>query len=67
MSTLIHTSNDDVRVQVSQNTISASLSIAAGDAGVDQNVATDALVISLPQIHSGNIGLTFLFRNTARS
>jgi len=64
MSTLIHTSNDDVRVQVSQNTISASLSIAAGDAGVDQNVATDALVISLPQIHSGNIGLTFLFRNT---
>lgn len=64
MSTLIHTSNDDVRVQVSQNTISESLSIAAGDAGVDQNVATDALVISLPQIHSGNLGLTFLFRNT---
>ena len=64
MSTFIHTSNDDVRVQVSQNTISASLSIPAGDAGVDQNVATDALVISLPQIHSENIGLTYLFRNT---
>jgi|TARA_B110000003_G_scaffold10124_1_gene10366 hypothetical protein len=64
MSTFIHTSNDDVRVQVSQNTISASLSIPAGDAGVDQNVATDALVISLPQIHSENLGLTYLFRNT---
>jgi hypothetical protein len=64
MSTFIHTSNDDVKVQVSQNTISASLSIPAGDAGVDQNVATDALVISLPQIHSENLGLTYLFRNT---
>ena len=42
----------------------ASLSIPAGDAGIDQNVATDALVISLPQIHSENIGLTYLFRNT---
>ena len=50
MSTFIHTS--------------ASLSIPAGDAGIDQNVATDALVISLPQIHSENIGLTYLFRNT---
>ena len=64
MSTFIHTSNDEVRVQVSQNTISASLSIPAEDAGVDQNIATDALVISLPQIHSENIGLTYLFRNT---
>jgi hypothetical protein len=64
MSTLIHTSNDDVRVQVSQNSYGASSSIPAGDAGVDQNISTDGLVVSLPQIHSGNIGLTFLFRNT---
>ncbi len=64
MSTLIHTSNDDVRVQVSQNSYDASSSIPAGDAGVDQNISTDGLVVSLPQIHSGNIGLTFLFRNT---
>lgn len=64
MSTLIHTSNDDVRVQVSQNSYGASSSIPAGDAGVDQNISTDGLVVSLPQIHSENIGLTFLFRNT---
>ena len=64
MSTLIHTSNDDVRVQVSQNSYSASSSIPAGDAGVDQNISTDGLVVSLPQIHSENLGLTFLFRNT---
>lgn len=64
MSTLIHTSNDDVRVQVSQNSYGASSSIPAGDAGVDQNISTDGLVVSLPQIHSENLGLTFLFRNT---
>lgn len=59
MSTLIHTSNDDVRVQVSQNSYGASSSIPAGDAGVDQNISTDGLVVSLPQIHSENLGLTF--------
>jgi hypothetical protein len=64
MSTLIHTSNDDVRVQVSQNSYSASSSILAGDAGVDQNISTDGLVVSLPKIHSENLGLTYLFRNT---
>lgn len=64
MSTKIYTSNDDVYVQVSQNTISASVDIPAGNAGVDQNIATDALVVTLPQIDSANIGLTYLFRNS---
>ena len=64
MATYIDTSNDIVFNQIRQNTITTSLSIAAGDAGIDQNIATDALVITLPQIHSGNIGLTYLFRNT---
>ena len=64
MATYIDTSNDIVFNQVRQNTITTSVSIAAGDAGIDQNIATDALVISLPQIHSGNLGLTYLFRNT---
>ena len=55
MATYIDTSNDIVFNQVRQNTITTSVSIAAGDAGIDQNIATDALVISLPQIHSGNL------------
>jgi|TARA_X000001382_G_scaffold59942_1_gene41233 hypothetical protein len=64
MATYIDTSNDISYNQATQNTITTSVSIPAGDAGIDQNIATDALVISLPQIHSENIGLTYLFRNT---
>ena len=64
MSSYSYTSNDDVKVQVSQKTLSASVSVPAGDAGIDHNIATDALVISLPKIGSGNLGMTFLFRNS---
>lgn len=64
MSTYNYLSNDDVRVKVSQKTLTASVSVPAGDAGIDHNIATDALVISLPKINSGNLGMTFLFRNT---
>ena len=64
MSTYNYLSNDDVRVKVSQETRTASASVPAGDAGIDQNIATDALVMSLPKITSGNLGMTYLFRNT---
>jgi len=64
MSTFNYLSNDVERNQVSQKTLTASVSVPAGDAGIDHNIATDALVISLPKIHSENLGLTFLFRNT---
>tara|TARA_R110002012_G_scaffold98526_4_gene236161 strand:- start:1471 stop:1890 length:420 start_codon:yes stop_codon:yes gene_type:complete len=64
MSSYSYTSNDDVKVQVSQKTLTASVSVPAGDAGIDHNIATDALVMSLPKIGSGNLGMTFLFRNT---
>ena len=64
MSTTTTTSNDIVYVQARQNTITASGDVVAGDAGIDQNVATDALVITLPKIEAGNLGMTFLFRNT---
>jgi len=64
MSTTSTTSNDIVYVQSRQNTITATGDIAAGDAGIDQNVATDALVLTLPKIEAGNLGMTFLFRNT---
>jgi hypothetical protein len=52
------------RNQVSQKTLSASVSVPGQDAGIDHNIATDALVVSLPKIHSENLGMTFLFRNT---
>jgi len=64
MSTTSTTSNDIVYVQALQSTISASASIDAGSADADQNVATDALTITLPKIEAGNLGATFLFRNT---
>ena len=64
MSTTSTTSNDIVYVQSKQNTITATGDVVAGDAGIDQNVATDALVITLPKIEAGNLGMTFLFRNT---
>tara|TARA_R110002020_G_scaffold107472_1_gene249543 strand:- start:400 stop:819 length:420 start_codon:yes stop_codon:yes gene_type:complete len=64
MSTTSTTSNDIVYVQSRQNTITATGDVVAGDAGIDQNVATDALVITLPKIEAGNLGMTFLFRNT---
>ena len=63
MSTFNYLSNDVERNQVSQKTLTASVSVPAGDAGIDHNIATDALVVSLPKIHSENLGLTFLFRN----
>ena len=64
MSTISTTSNDIVYVQALQSTITASASIGAGEADADQNVATDALVATLPKIEAGNLGMTFLFRNT---
>ena len=64
MSTTSTTSNDIVYVQASQETVSGSVAIPAGSAGVDQNVETDALTTTLPEIEAGNLGLTYLFRNT---
>ncbi len=51
MSTYNYLSNDVERNQVSQKTLSASVSVPAGDAGIDHNIATDALVVSLPKIN----------------
>ena len=64
MSTTSTTSNDIVYVQAAQGTVSGSSEIPAGSAGIDQNVATDALVTTLPKIEAGDLGLTYLFRNT---
>lgn len=58
------TSNDVLRARSSQNTVTASTTFVAGDAGKEYNVATDALVLTLPLIDANNIGMTFTFRNT---
>jgi hypothetical protein len=47
-----------------QSTVTASVILTEADCGKDYNVATDALVITLPLIEEDNIGVEFLFRNT---
>jgi len=64
MSTTITTSNDVLRARSEQTTISTSGSVDANQAGGEFNVATDALVITLPTIDANNIGMEFTFRNT---
>lgn len=60
----ITTTNDVLRVRSSQNTVTASTTFTAADAGKEYNIATDALVMTLPLIDANNIGMTFTFRNT---
>jgi len=64
MSNTINTSNDVLRARSKQTTISVTGSVEANQAGGEFNIATDALVISLPAITAENIGMEFLFRNT---
>ena len=47
-----------------QNTIAASKTMRVEDGGQEWNVATDALVITLPLITTGNVGTSYRFRNT---
>ena len=58
------TSNDVLRARSSQNTVTASTTFLAGDAGKEYNIATDAIVMTLPLIDANNIGMSFTFRNT---
>ena len=60
----ITTSNDVLRVRKTQSTVTASTTFTAADAGKEYNIATDALVMTLPLIDANNIGMTFTFRNT---
>jgi hypothetical protein len=64
MSNTINTSNDVLRARSKQTTLSVTGSVQANEAGQEFNIATDALVISLPAITANNIGMEFLFRNT---
>jgi len=60
----ITTSNDVLRARAKQETLTATGSVAANQAGTEFNIATDALVITLPLIDSNNLGMEFTFRNT---
>lgn len=55
---------DAKRALMEQVTITATTTLTIADSGVDHNVATDALTITLPDITADNVGMTFLFRNT---
>ena len=45
-------------------TIAANKTITVADSGKEFNIATDALVMTLPLITASNLGMTFRFRNT---
>jgi len=64
MATSTTTSNDLQYTRRNQVVITATQSLEEKDAGSDYNVATDALVITLPLIEADNLGMEFLFRNT---
>jgi hypothetical protein len=64
MATTSTTSNDLQYTRRNQVAITATQSLEEKDAGGDYNVATDALVITLPLIEADNLGMEFLFRNT---
>ena len=45
-------------------TLTASDTITVAESGKEFNIATDALVMTLPLITASNIGMSFRFRNT---
>jgi hypothetical protein len=58
------TSNDVLRARSKQETLTTSQAVKANQAGTEFNIATDALVITLPAIDANNIGMELTFRNT---
>lgn len=45
-------------------TLTASNTVTVAESGKEFNIATDALVMTLPLITASNIGMSFRFRNT---
>lgn len=60
----IYVSNDEQLAKRPQETITATQELDSTGFGKDYNVATDALVITLPAITAENLGMEFVFRNT---
>jgi hypothetical protein len=57
-------SNQVVRERKISTTLTTTQTLSEANSSRDYNIATDALVITLPAISSDNIGLEFTFRNT---
>jgi len=73
MATVYRTSNSVDRKRDSVTTVTASTTLSSGDSGTTFNVATDALVITLPPVGSLGLGASadaapagtwYKFRNT---
>jgi hypothetical protein len=58
------TSNSILRARSKQETLTTTQDINTNQAGTEFNIATDALVLTLPAITANNIGAEFTFRNT---
>ena len=58
------TSNSVLRARSKQETLTTTQDINTNQAGTEFNIATDALVLTLPAITANNIGAEFTFRNT---
>ena len=57
-------SNQVLRERAKTLTITTSTTLLENDSFQEINVATDALVITLPKINADNLGLTYTIRNT---
>jgi|TARA_R110002051_G_scaffold320117_1_gene404991 hypothetical protein len=58
------TSNSILRARSKQEALTTTQDINTNQAGTEFNIATDALVLTLPAITANNIGAEFTFRNT---
>ena len=58
------TSNSVLRARSKQETLTTTQDINTNQAGTEFNIATDALVMTLPAITANNIGMELTFRNT---
>ena len=59
-----NTSNSVLRARSKQETLTTTQDINTNQAGTEFNIATDALVMTLPAITANNIGMELTFRNT---
>jgi len=57
-------SNQVLRERAKTLTVTTSTTLLENDSFQEINVATDALVITLPKISADNLGLTYTIRNT---
>lgn len=57
-------SNQVVRERRTSTTLTTTQTLSEANSSRDYNIATDALVITLPAISADNLGLEYTFRNT---